>query len=142
VINGYTNADLGTSTTTIYNLEQAPIIAGTLTGTILVEGTPVQTFSLDAGNNFTFTTIGSASTIATAGSINLGTGVVTLTWNYPPQTNQAQVSYQGLPIYKQVSMLNFGVSCPPPYNPLCNPTSAAYVAAVTVCDQALNPGSA
>lgn len=137
VTNQNTGADLGTSTTTTYTLTNTPVIAGTLSGTIVVGGIAVQTFTVDNTGAFTFHAIGSPSNVATAGTFNVGTGKIVLTWNSVPGANYAIVSYTGLPVYKYVTMLNVGVSCPPPYNSLCNPNSTAYVAASVVCSQSL-----
>src|SRR5258708_4923602 len=134
--NYITGVDLGTSTTTKYTLVNTPIVAGSLSGTIHVGIIPVQTFSVSVLGVFTFASIGSPSAIATAGSLNLGTGVITLTWNIAPGTNSAITSYTGLPVFKFVTSKIFGVSCPK-VNTLCNIYSKAYVSAVTVCDQSL-----
>ena len=136
--NYITGADLGTTTTSKWTLINTPIVAGTLTGTIIVEGVDVQTFTVDVNGVFQFANIESPEVYATAGTLNLGLCVVTLTWSAPPGSNYGVVSYTGLPVYKYVTMKQFNASCPPPaYNPLCNPNSVAYVAAVTVCDQSL-----
>lgn len=136
VINAHTGADLGSSTTTVYTLSNTPIVAGSLSGTIYKGATAVQTFTVDVFGDFTFSDVGSPTTKATAGSLHLGLGTITLTWNSAPGTNSAIVTYTGLPVYQYVTMRNFRVNCPK-INFLCNTRSNAYVAAVAVCAQRL-----
>lgn len=135
--NYYTGVDLGTTTTTVWTLINTPIVAGSLSGQILLRGTPIQYFAVDFAGVFTFVNIGNPSAYAIAGSINLGLGKVTLTWNRPPATNNGIVSYVGLPVFRYVTMKTYSASCPPPFNPLCNSFSKAYVAAVSVCNENL-----
>jgi hypothetical protein len=80
VQNETSNTDAGAGTTvTLDPFEHTPVLAGTITGTIYVGAVAVQTFVVSAGGTFTFTSIGSPSVRATAGSVNLTTGEVSLT---------------------------------------------------------------
>lgn len=91
-----TSVDDGADTTSTYSpLEHTPITAGSLIGTLFSDGAPIQTFRVSEGGTFTFTNIGTpASERATAGSIDLETGEMTLTWNTAPGVdNYAVVSY-------------------------------------------------
>lgn len=135
--NYITGTDLGTSVTTVWTLINTPIVAGSVAGTIVREGTAIQTFDIDVTGAFSFAPIGTPSIYTTAGVINLGLGTITLTWNEEPGANYAITTYTGLPVYQYVTMQQFGVSCPPPVNILCNTSSTGYVAASVVCDQNL-----
>ena len=61
-------------------LEHTPVLAGTVTGTVYYNGAAVQTFVISSAGAFTFSTI-TGSILATAGSLNLNTGELVLTWN-------------------------------------------------------------
>lgn len=86
------NAGGGTSLT--YTLEKTPVLAGTMVGTIYDGGTAIYTFSVNSAGTFAFTAIGSPSPTVSAGSVNLTTGVVTLTWSADPGANSVVVSYE------------------------------------------------
>ena len=89
-----TQTDAGGDTTSSFTLERTPILAGTMTGTIYDGTTAVQTFSVSSSGTFTFTAIGSPTYSASAGSINLTSGVLTLTWTGDPGANSVVVSYE------------------------------------------------
>ncbi len=131
-LNANTGADLGSTTTSTHTLLNTPILAGTLEGTIYDGSVAIQTFSVNSSGTFAFVDIGSPSPKVTAGTINLGTGVMTFTWGTAPGTNSALVSYTGSPIYENVTMLLFYAQCHV-FDRLCNRFSNAYVASVTVC---------
>lgn len=95
VQNESTSTDNGGSTAANYQpLEHTPILAGTVTGTIYDGSTAVQTFVVSSAGTFTFSDIGSPSVKVTAGSLNLTTGELALTWNSAPGANHAVVSYE------------------------------------------------
>jgi hypothetical protein len=105
VQNESTNVDAGLSTVSAYSpLEHTPVLAGTVTGTVYVASTAVQTFVISSGGTFTFTAIGSpatyvncggsASGTATSASLNLTTGEVVWTWNLAAAANHAVLSYE------------------------------------------------
>lgn len=135
-VNYTTGADLGSSTTTTYTLPNTPLVAGSLSGTIYAGATPIQVFTVDVFGAFMFSNIGTPTTRATAGAANLGTGVITLTWNSAPGTNFAIVSYVGLPVYKNLTKRLFYAKCPK-VNTLCSGISNGFVAAVAVCNTKL-----
>lgn len=85
----------GDTTSTFAPLEHTPILAGTLTGTVYDGTTAIQTFVVSEAGTFTFANVGSApSPAATAGSIDLVTGEMTLTWDADPGENHVVVSYE------------------------------------------------
>lgn len=61
-------------------LEHTPVLAGTVTGTVYYNSAAVQTFVVSSAGAFTFSTI-TGTILATAGSLNLSTGELALTWN-------------------------------------------------------------
>jgi len=89
-----TQADAGGDTTSVHTVEHTPVLAGTMTGTVYDGATAVQTFVVDQSGSFTFTDIGTPAAKATAGSLDLTTGEVELTWNSDPGANSVVVSYE------------------------------------------------
>ena len=95
VQNEVSSTDNGGDTSATYApLEKTPILAGTVTGSVYDGSTAVQTFVISSAGTFTFSDIGSPTIKATAGSLNLTTGELTLTWNSDPGANHAVVSYE------------------------------------------------
>lgn len=88
-----THTDAG-GTTTAVTVEHTPVLAGTMTGTIYDGATAVQTFVVAQNGTFTFSDIGTPSPKVTAGSLDLTTGEVELTWNSDPSANSVVVSYE------------------------------------------------
>lgn len=81
-------------TSTFAPLEHTPIIPGTVTGTIY-DGTVIaQTFTITESGTFQFSDVGSPSVKVTAGSLNVTTGELELTWNTAPGENHVVVSYE------------------------------------------------
>lgn len=74
--------------------EHTPIIAGTMTGTIYDGGVAIQTFTVSSTGVFTFTPIGAPAPSVNAGTLNLVTGEMTLTWTAPAGPNNVVVSYE------------------------------------------------
>ena len=77
-----------------YQLEKSPVLAGTIVGNIYDGSTAIQSFVVSSASVFSFTDIGAPVTKVTAGSINLNTGVMTLTWNADPAANSVIASYE------------------------------------------------
>ena len=75
-------------------LEHTPVFAGTLIGTIYDDSTAIQTFTVDSDGDFTFTSIGSPSQVATDGTVDLATGEVTLTFDGDPGSHYVVFSYE------------------------------------------------
>lgn len=89
-----TRANAGGGTVLSYTLEKTPILSGTLSGSIYDGTTQVYTFVVSAAGSFTFTAVGSPSPTVSAGTLDLVTGVVTLTWSADPGANSIVVTYQ------------------------------------------------
>jgi len=89
-----TQSNAGGGTSLTYMLEKTPVLAGTITGTITDGGTDIQTFVVSQAGSFTFTDIGSPSPKVSGGSIDLNTGVMTLTWGSDPGANSVTVNYE------------------------------------------------
>ena len=77
-------------------LEHAPVLAGTMTGTVFDGATAVQTFVVDSAGTFTFTAVGAPVIAGAGGTLDLNTGEVTLTWNAggDPGANHIVTSYE------------------------------------------------
>jgi hypothetical protein len=77
-------------------LEHAPVLAGTMTGTVFRSSTAVQTFVVAANGTFTFTDIGSPTIKVSSGALDLTNAEVSLTWNAGgnPTSNHIVVSYE------------------------------------------------
>lgn len=58
-----------------------------LTGTVVVNGAVVQTFTVDSLGNLHLVDSGTPTTKATTGTLNLNTGILTLNWNAAPNQN-------------------------------------------------------
>ena len=86
--------DAGGDTTSAFTLERGPILAGTITGTIYDGATAVYTFNFSAGGAFNKTEIGSPDPTVDAGSIDLTSGELTLTWSGDPGANSVVMSYE------------------------------------------------
>lgn len=90
-----TRANAGGGTALTYTLEKTPVLSGTLTGNIFDGSTLIKTFVVSSAGTFTFSNVaGVPSPDVTAGSIDLVTGLVTLTWSADPGANSIVVSYQ------------------------------------------------
>jgi hypothetical protein len=95
VENETSSTDPGGDTSAAYKpLEHTPILGGTVTGTVYDGATAVQTYSVASDGTFTFTAIGSPTNSASAGSLNLNTGELVLTWNNDPGANHVVTSYE------------------------------------------------
>ena len=98
VQNETSTTDAGSGTLSTYApLEHTPVLAGTVTGTVYVGSTAIQTFVVSAGGTFTFTNINSPSVYAQAsGSVlNNNTGELSLSWTGgTPGANHVVISYE------------------------------------------------
>jgi hypothetical protein len=95
VNNETTSTDDGTDTAAVFAaFEHTPVIAGSVTGTIYDGSTAIQTFNVNQSGTFTFSDIGSPSPKVNAGSLNLTTGEMNLTWTSAPGANHCVVSYE------------------------------------------------
>ena len=93
--NEATSTDLGTTTSSVYSpLEHTPVLAGSITGTVYVGAVAIQTFTVSSTGTFVFSPIGAPANTATAGTINLTTGEIGLTWSGAPGANNVVLSYE------------------------------------------------
>lgn len=93
-VSSESQANAGGGTVLQYQLERSPILAGTVTGSIYDGGTLIYTFVIAQNGTFTATAVGSPSPTVSAGSLNLVTGVLTLTWSADPGANNVVVNYE------------------------------------------------
>jgi hypothetical protein len=68
-------------TDAVFSLENGDVVAGSVTGRVVVDGTVVQSFKVDSEGVFLFKTIVSSSVKATTGSIDLVNGTINLFYN-------------------------------------------------------------
>lgn len=98
VQNETTSTDPGAITTSTYApLEHTPVLPGTITGTVFVGATAIQTFTVSAAGVFTFNDLVaglSAKGQASGSSINYTTGLVQVAWTSAPSTNHLVMSYE------------------------------------------------
>jgi hypothetical protein len=95
VSNEVSTTDDGNDVSSVYGaLEHTPVIPGTVTGTIYDGTTIVQTFTVTQAGAFQFSDVGSPSIKVTAGSLDVTTGALELTWNSAPGANHVVVSYE------------------------------------------------
>jgi len=87
-------ADAGGDTNSVYMLEHTPVLAGTMTGTVYRGATAVDTFVVAQSGAFTFSTVDHSGAYATAGSLDLTTGEVDITWSANPGANRVVLSYE------------------------------------------------
>ena len=96
-----TNDDDGANDTGTYNLEQGKVVAGSVTGRVVIGNTVVQTFKVDADGNFTFAYVGGSvpAKRAVSGTIDrattIGTASISLVFNSAPAAaNHLSVDYR------------------------------------------------
>ena len=96
VQNEMTSTDAGNAAVSTYSpLEHTPILAGTVTGTIYLGASAIQTFVVSSSGSFTFSEIGSPSVKVTSGTLLNNTGELSLTWNNStPGANHVVISYE------------------------------------------------
>ena len=135
-VNYNTGVSLGTTTTSTFIIPGTPIDYNSVKGLIFTGVTNIQSFVVNVNGVLTVTNITNPTNLVTAGTLNLQTGNLSLTWNYVPGVNEVIISFTGAPIYKYVTSKLFYVSCPIS-NQSCNKTSNAYLAASTICSQRL-----
>ena len=95
VQNETSSTDAGDDVTSIYApLEHTPVLAGTMTGTVYDAAVAVYTFVVSEAGTFTFTAIGTPTVAVTAGTLDVVTGEMTLTWASAPGVNHIVTSYE------------------------------------------------
>jgi len=93
--NETSSTDIGDDVTSVFSaFEHTPVLAGTVTGTIYDGTTAAQTFVVSESGTFTFSDINSPSPKVTAGTLNVTTGELTLTWNGAPGANHVVMNYE------------------------------------------------
>ena len=86
----HTDRFTGGSATHVFGLAHDDIVAGSMTGRVVIDGTVVQTFKVDEDGNFYFKNVVlNPAKRAVSGEIDLSSGNVTITYNADP----AAVSY-------------------------------------------------
>lgn len=115
-----TSTDPGNTTTSKYApVTQAPVLAGTLSGTVYVGTTPIQTFTVSAAGAFAFADLGAAAparAIAAGSQVDLASGVINLAWNKPAGLNHLIVTYSSvpaIPLATTINPINMGGRNPP-----------------------------
>lgn len=78
-----------------FNLDNDDLVAGSITGRVVVGGAVVQTFSVNDEGVFTFKTVVSSAVKAVSGSVNLAAGTITIGYNgnLSVGTNNITVDY-------------------------------------------------
>jgi hypothetical protein len=95
VENETTSTDPGVLLVATYApLEHTPVLPGTMTGTVYDGAVAIQTFTVSTGGVFTFNPAAPAGAHATAGSLNVTTGEVTITWSAAAGPNHLVASYE------------------------------------------------
>lgn len=96
--NETSSTDNGADLTSVYSpLEHTPVLGGSVTGTVYVGSTAIQTFTVSEAGVFTFTDIGTVTDKAqsTNSTINLTTGEISLAWTgSAPGSNHLVVNYE------------------------------------------------
>jgi len=70
-----------TDSSVTYTLENSNLVAGTLLGTVVINGTVVQTFKVNKQGAFSFRRVVNSEVKATAGTVDLAAGEVTITYS-------------------------------------------------------------
>ncbi len=97
VQNETSSTDLGDDATSVFSpLEHTPVLGGTVTGTIFDGTVAIQTFTVNEAGVFAFSNLTAAPVPSVnAGTLNLTTGELTLTWTGGnPGANNIVVSYE------------------------------------------------
>jgi hypothetical protein len=89
-----TTSDTDASAT--FNLDNSDLVAGSITGRVVVGGVVVQSFSVNSEGGFSFRQLASSSVKAVGGSVDLSAGTVTLNYsgNLSAGTNGVYVDYK------------------------------------------------
>jgi hypothetical protein len=105
-----TQVNAGGSTTTVVTLEKVPVISGTVTGVVYDGDVAVNNIVVGQNGTVTVTNIGSPVNKVTNGTLNLTTGVLTLTWNNDPGENKVVVSYEyNMEMNKDLPEINLAI---------------------------------
>ena len=96
VIDEKSSTESGTTTSSSFDqLSALPLISGTLNGTIYRLDQAIQTFTVNESGVFAFVDIGEPSPKVSSGTVNVTTGIITLTWDgVVPGENYLILSYE------------------------------------------------
>ena len=89
-----TSSDDGLDVSASFSLAEGDVVAGSITGRIVVGSTVIQTFSVDEDGNFTFTNVATSANRVVSGSIDLEAGVIDMTYSGAPGSNYLSVDYR------------------------------------------------
>ncbi len=74
--------------------EHTPVIAGTMTGVVKLDGQAIQTFVVESSGVFTFQDVRLSDVKMLSGSLSLTTGGLVSRWNAPVENTELIVSYE------------------------------------------------
>ena len=85
-----------TSASATFNLENSDLVAGSITGRVVVGGVVVQSFSVNAAGGFSFRQLATSAVKAVSGEVDLEAGTITLGYsgNLSAGTNGIYVDYK------------------------------------------------
>ena len=91
-----TSTDDGADATSVFSpLEHTPVIAGTVTGTVYLEGSAIHNFVIDENGTASITDIGTPATSVTGINLNLTNGELMLNWDgVPGASNHVVINYE------------------------------------------------
>lgn len=91
-----TDTDAGADPNASFSLDHGDVVAGSVTGRVVVGSTVVQTFRVDEDGVFSFTNIGTSlpAVRALSGSVDLAAGTIDITYNANPGNNYISVDYK------------------------------------------------
>lgn len=100
--NEMSSVDAGGDADSVYSpLEHTPVLAGTITGTVFVGGTAVQTYTVSETGTFTFTLVGTPAVYVNPATAALDVTTGELTWSFwdgasptAPGQNWTVISYE------------------------------------------------
>lgn len=95
-VEGENKTTSDTDASAIFNLDNEDLIAGSLTGRVVVAGVVVQSFSVNSEGGFSFRQVASSSVKAVSGSVDLSAGTLTLNYsgNLSAGVNGVYVDYK------------------------------------------------
>lgn len=74
-----------------FRLAHDRVVAGSLSGRIVLDGSAIQTFAVDIGGNFSFSDIGEQPSKVSSGSLDLASGVVSLFYGSASSSSSSEV---------------------------------------------------
>lgn len=77
-----------------FRLGHARLVAGSVSGRVVLNGSAIQTFVVDSSGNFSFSDVGAQSTKVSSGSLDLGSGVISLFYSAASSSSSSSVALQ------------------------------------------------